>query len=258
MKRCPPVELNCLHCNQPFFRRYSYHRFLIEKRGITDVFCSVECKNLHAVRQLPETIAADYLSGLSTIEIAKKYGVSWSTIRNRLIALNVPLRKKTDHLSTDKNPTKDKGHSKKTKDKLSEMTTARFKSVAARKVQSDATIRQFQEGRTGKVNTVPEQLVAQLLNERNIVFVQQFRISNYLYDFFLPEYNLIIEVHGTFWHADPRFYSSKALTITQVKNVTNDARKELKAKDQGYQFCVLWEYDIETSPATILKALVNL
>lgn len=44
----------------------------------------------------------------------------------------------------------------------------------------------------------PEKIISLILSELNIVFTKQFKFErfNYRYDFYLPKYNIIIEVHG--------------------------------------------------------------
>lgn len=53
-----------------------------------------------------------------------------------------------------------------------------------------------------KKNTLPEQMVRSILESLNINFEPQFKIENRYADFFLPDYNLVIECDGLYWHSD--------------------------------------------------------
>jgi G:T-mismatch repair DNA endonuclease (very short patch repair protein) len=71
----------------------------------------------------------------------------------------------------------------------------------------------------------------------------QFQLGPYVYDFLLPD-RLLIEVHGTYWHADPRFYEGKMLTPDQRSNRLHDIDKRLFAAGRGYRLKVVWEADL--------------
>lgn len=72
---------------------------------------------------------------------------------------------------------------------------------------------------------------------------------SFIYDFFLKEYNTLVEVNGTYWHADKRFFSPndlihKKLGTRAEKIWDKDKKKVELAKKRGYNVEVLWEYDI--------------
>lgn len=48
--------------------------------------------------------------------------------------------------------------------------------------------------------TYPEQLVYDYLNNNNINFIAQYKIEDKWYDFYLQDYNVVIEVDGVKWH----------------------------------------------------------
>jgi hypothetical protein len=54
---------------------------------------------------------------------------------------------------------------------------------------------------------------------------------------------IILEAHGRFWHADPRFYDHDSLSPIQKRNKENDARKAEIAKKHGYGLKIIWEDD---------------
>lgn len=64
----------------------------------------------------------------------------------------------------------------------------------------------------------------------------------YSYDIYSPKYNLLIEMHGHFWHrpAPDTLKSVKVLGMIS-RNLKNDVQKEKIALDQGYNFLVFWD-----------------
>ena len=90
-----------------------------------------------------------------------------------------------------------------------------------------------------------EAKLARMLDEAGIDYQWQFRVGRFVYDFLLPGRRLV-EVHGTYWHADPRFHPDESLTPTQRRNRVRDLRKRMHAADNGYRYITAWEYDIES------------
>lgn len=67
-------------------------------------------------------------------------------------------------------------------------------------------------------------------------------------DILIESTNKIIEINGTYWHGDPRFYSedfvipNKAKTVKQIWEY--DKNKIEWFREKGYETLVVWEYDI--------------
>ncbi len=64
-------------------------------------------------------------------------------------------------------------------------------------------------------------------------------------DFFLPEHNCAVEVNGTYWHADPRFYGQLKLSKSQLRTQTFYDRKLKLLSELGITLIELWEHDIK-------------
>lgn len=92
--------------------------------------------------------------------------------------------------------------------------------------------------------TSPEKIFSQLLTELNVVYDLQKVIDNKIYDFYIPSKNMLIEIHGDYWHANPIVYENKILNKTQLRNVKNDKFKTTLAIGRGYLFEISWEYDL--------------
>jgi G:T-mismatch repair DNA endonuclease (very short patch repair protein) len=76
------------------------------------------------------------------------------------------------------------------------------------------------------------------------------------YDFYLPEYNILIEVDGDFWHCNPTKFP-QAEYITQKRNILRDQEKNQWAKDNGYKLLRFWEDDINNNIKQVKKILLE-
>lgn len=91
-----------------------------------------------------------------------------------------------------------------------------------------------------------------ILQSLDIKYKDQKKITSKYYDFYLPEYNLLIEVDGDYYHAKDR---SGELNEMQVKNIMNDHKKNLIAKQKGYNIIRFWESDIKDKTLSVKKEL---
>ena len=93
----------------------------------------------------------------------------------------------------------------------------------------------------------------------NIEYSHSYRVNaktrNFVYDFYLPKYNILIEVDGDFWHCNPNTKHKLPKFKTQKANVINDQRKDNWAKNNGFKLLRFWESDINTNPQQIIESL---
>lgn len=90
-----------------------------------------------------------------------------------------------------------------------------------------------------------EYYVANYLDSENIVYEEQYNFDKYKYDFYLKDLNLLIEVQGDYWHANPDVYRNTELTEVQKSNVQRDVDKKKVALENSYKIVYLWEKDIK-------------
>ncbi|MFA5586330.1 MAG: NUMOD3 domain-containing DNA-binding protein [Saccharofermentanales bacterium] len=93
-----------------------------------------------------------------------------------------------------------------------------------------------------------EKEVESFLIDNNINYKYN-HIDKFQYDFLLEKYNIIIEVQGDYWHANPLYYSDndknlKPLNETQKYKVKLDKDKNNYIKNK-YNIIYLWETDIK-------------
>lgn len=119
-----------------------------------------------------------------------------------------------------------------------------------------------------------EKRIESLLRENNIDYSIQYRISLtksetlynkrcYIYDFYLPKLNLIIECHGLFWHAHSSLYNENSILNfpkgkIKASDIWNaDSYKMKIAKKRNYNYLIIWENEIENTIDLINERVNN-
>lgn len=75
----------------------------------------------------------------------------------------------------------------------------------------------------------------------------------------MPDFNTVIEIQGTYWQADRRFYNRIQLKGVQKSKVIRDRQKKtLITKRLDYDFIELWEYDLKNHPKQLKVQLENI
>ena len=80
-------------------------------------------------------------------------------------------------------------------------------------------------------NTKPEEKMGLILNKLGLKFKRQFYLKGKVYDFYLPDYNTLIEVDGEYWHNYPN-------------GTINDLIKNFLAFENNYKLLRFWTKDI--------------
>jgi G:T-mismatch repair DNA endonuclease (very short patch repair protein) len=117
-----------------------------------------------------------------------------------------------------------------------------------------AAAAQAATGNPGRAYNKLEARLARLLEAGSVEYRWQFPLGRYVYDFLLPD-KLLVEVHGTYWHADPRVYEGRTLTPDQRRNRLRDIDKKLFAAARGYRLKVVWETDLARRGVTLAGLL---
>jgi very-short-patch-repair endonuclease len=95
----------------------------------------------------------------------------------------------------------------------------------------------------------------EFLKQEKIEFIQNYKIKNFLMDFYLPKYNLVIECDGDYWHANPDFVKDKELTEPQIRNIDRDKRKNKMLITEKIKFLRFWERDINNNFTSVEKKI---
>lgn len=105
------------------------------------------------------------------------------------------------------------------------------------------------------VKTSIESFIENILKGLEVKYTSQFSLNKYRYDFYLPDYNLVIETHGDYWHGNPRVYSIEKLNDVQIKSQSTDFKKKELLLVKGISLLVVWEKDIKQNPNTVVNVL---
>ena len=101
-----------------------------------------------------------------------------------------------------------------------------------------------------------EKKFAKILTEAKIKWISQYPIFTKRYDFYLPDYKILVEIDGDFFHTNTKagFKFDKKF---KKRIARNDALKNLIAKKQGFKLIRIWETDLKTLNESKLKELLK-
>ena len=126
-------------------------------------------------------------------------------------------------------------------EKISEFRIQYWKSISQE--QRDEIIGKLTAGANKrKKNTSIELIVKRALEDLTINFMQQYRYSRFVFDFYLPDFKFVIECQGDYWHANPNKFQS--LNEVQRKNRERDAIKIEFLENAKIGYLFLWESEI--------------
>jgi very-short-patch-repair endonuclease len=98
-------------------------------------------------------------------------------------------------------------------------------------------------------NTKPEMMFSKILDSLQIKYETQKRVEKYICDFYLPNYETIVEVDGDYWHANPSKFKSndviggKKMLAEEIW--ANDDKKSNSIKNHGYALIRYWASELK-------------
>lgn len=98
-------------------------------------------------------------------------------------------------------------------------------------------------------DTTLETRIYSMLNNEHISYIKKYELDGKIYDAYLPDYNVIIEIDGDFWH---RQTLDKCKYKFQIDSYHNDRLKEEIAKNNGIKLLRIREYQIPNTISEIL------
>lgn len=110
----------------------------------------------------------------------------------------------------------------------------------------------------------PEVEIAGLLIEQDVTFIPQYQIKNvsYIYDFYIPSKNLVIEFNGDYWHANPKRYKPNTLLKIQGQGEVavekiweRDKLKREAVTNLGYNYECIWQSDYTKNKTLVLELI---
>lgn len=147
--------------------------------------------------------------------------------------------------------------SKEHKESITKAAIIRWSDPKEREKQSIKTIDRLIKNNYRNPKTKLEckfELIMELLN---ITYIYQYRVSSGMFDYYIEDSNILVEVDGDFHHCNPNSKHHTPIYPIQIKTVSNDIRKNKIANDNNIKLLRFWESDINNSPEDIIKRLKN-
>lgn len=229
--------LVCKCCNKEFTVETK-----LTKKKSPRLYCSVFCKTQYGRNErnkrinIPEIIDL-YQNQEKSLEFIKKiYKVRRSYILNLLKNHSIKIR---DRWVIASKHNLGKPCTEERKEKIRQKTLAYLKS-----------------GKMPRRETSIELILKLFLKELNINFEEQKVIGNWCYDFYFPNFNILIEADGDYWHGNPKFYKDKLNSI-QIEVIERDIRKTNSTEKQGFKLLRFWENDIKNNLENVKNIILN-
>lgn len=89
-----------------------------------------------------------------------------------------------------------------------------------------------------------------IMDNENIKYIPQYEISGKYYDAYLPDYNVLLELDGSFFHKNTY---KECIYPIQKRNLKNDKYKDFIAEKNGYKLIRIKELDYVTSIKKLLE-----
>lgn len=102
-----------------------------------------------------------------------------------------------------------------------------------------------------------EDLFEEILVEMGVEYVHHYRLGGREFDFCLTDHNILIEIHGCFWHACP-VCGEDAKFSAQKRSVKNDRHKvKLVEAAKGYTMLTFWEHEVHKERAKVVMTIIE-
>jgi very-short-patch-repair endonuclease len=92
----------------------------------------------------------------------------------------------------------------------------------------------------------------------NIEYMEEYSISIWSTDFYIPELNLYCEIDGDYFHSNPLIYPNGPVTKTQKINYSKDISKNKFFEKNNLHLIRFWESEILNNPEEIKCKLKKL
>ncbi|PAC96519.1 hypothetical protein [Bacillus paralicheniformis] len=235
-KREQKIKKTCKICNNVYFLRPS-----LARKSVT---CSKECQNIWQ---------SQYLTGKN----ANRYNKDFP-IEKRITQCEYCKKKfilKSPYLVAQKTKNGKKTFCSKDCRQIWYSTVWSQREEWKKQSQIRA-VNILSSGLISKTNSKCQIIINGILKSMNIDTINEHNLKYFTIDNYLPEYNLMIEVMGTYWHTDPRKYKQINYK-TQYDRIINDKRKRLAIKSlEQIDILYLWEMDILNDP-NLIKTLIK-
>ena len=125
------------------------------------------------------------------------------------------------------------------------------------KLKEDSSIRRINWLKTnlsGKKSKL-ELRFESMLKLINLKFINQYEFKKRLFDFYLEDFNILIEVDGDFYHCNPNSKHNEIVYDTQKITKQNDVYKDTLCLEHNILLLRFWEKDINERPEWVISEL---
>jgi very-short-patch-repair endonuclease len=135
--------------------------------------------------------------------------------------------------------------SKAAKARLVHGNTGKKHSEASKRKMAQRTIENIKKGVFKHTKTKPHLEMLKILTQNmGLKVEEEKKVEIWSFDFFLPDYNVYIEVDGDYFHSNPKMYPYGPKTKTQKINFYRDNVKNKYCEQTGIELIRFWESDI--------------
>jgi very-short-patch-repair endonuclease len=122
--------------------------------------------------------------------------------------------------------------------------TGKHHSIETKNFLRQNTLRLIKLGIFKQTKTKPFLKFKELLLKNNIKFEEEKISDCWCFDFYLPDYNILIEVDGDYFHSNPIRWKNGPISKTQKINHHRDIKKNEYCIKNNFMLIRFWEHDI--------------
>lgn len=236
------IEIECGTCNS--LKRVGFRSALLKKEYVCQSCNKIGKSNPFYGKTHTDEFKknhSEYMKGRFVGESNPFYGKAHTEETKEI------LRQKCAHCGED-NGFYGKTHTDEFKKKQSE-----FMKTIGKRPREYYSLMGIKSVNSRPKKTKIEKATEQKLQESGVNFKYNFILQNKAqYDFLIND-NIVLEVHGDFWHGNPEVYGT--LTERQKYKKQRDIEKQKLAEDNGYKYLVIWESQIKKNDWSILDEI---
>jgi very-short-patch-repair endonuclease len=271
-------------CNTYFSQAFKQHldlehdisltEYFYEIVGIEEKICQCGVCNMpvgirwHGAKMLYKDLACGLNEGIKRwSELAKESRKGENNPMYNKEPWNLGKSKETDHrLKIVSEKQTGRVIPQVTKDRQSEAAKKRLVHGHTNKKHSDETkeflrqntLKMINRGVFKQTKTKPHIIMSTFLDDLDVEYEEEKTLGYYSFDFFIPKYDLYIEVDGDYFHTNPIRYKNGPQTKTQQINAENDKRKNEYMQSENKRLVRYWEYDIIKNRDKVICSLKEL
>jgi len=219
--------------------------------------CSKECKN-----ELARRNTINQFSDPAAREIQRQKSLAQKKNPEYQKKVKRAMKARTERWDKQGHPRLGIKHPETAKEKIGKANKGRFKGktweeiygkdiAARRRLENSLSMSKKNEVLLKEKRSSLEEKILPYLND----YENNIQISYYNVDFLNRETNHIIEIHGDYWHCNPKIYPDDfvhpyfKMTAKERRNLDHQRKQYLESL--GYTLTIVWESDLEEFIGTL-------